>query len=58
MNVSTMDGQVIESRWRRDFPHPSRPTLMLTRPPAQWEPGLFLGGKAAGAWCFPLTVNQ
>jgi hypothetical protein len=38
-----LDGPGIESRWRRDFPHLSRPALWSTQPPVQWVPGVESG---------------
>jgi hypothetical protein len=35
-----MDDPGIESRWRRDFPHPSRPALVPTHSPIQCVPDL------------------
>ena len=35
-----LNGQGIESRWGRDFPHPFRPSLEPTQSPVQWVPGL------------------
>jgi hypothetical protein len=38
-----LGGPGIESRWRRDFPHLSRPAPGSTQPPVQWIPGLSRG---------------
>ena len=50
-----LEGPEIESRWRRDFLHPSRPALGHIQPPVQWVPALFPGDKAAGTWRCPPT---
>ena len=36
-----LDGPGIESRWKRDFPHPSRPVVGPTQPPVQGLPRLY-----------------
>jgi hypothetical protein len=38
-----LDGPGIESRWGRDFPHPSRPELTPIQAPIQWVQGLSRG---------------
>jgi len=53
-----IDGLGIESRWRRDSPHPSRTELGPTQPPIQWMPHLRPGGRAAGAWCLTPTPSS
>jgi hypothetical protein len=46
-----LDGPGIESRWGRDFVHPSRTAMRLADPPVQWVLGLCPGVKPPGR-CF------
>jgi hypothetical protein len=38
-----LDGPEIKSRWGRDFPHLSIPSLKPTQPPVHWVPVLSRG---------------
>jgi hypothetical protein len=53
-----LDGPGIESRWGRDFPHPSRPALWPTQPPIQWVPGLFPGVKRPESGVDPSPLSS
>ena len=45
-----MERPGIESRWGRNIPHSSRPTLGPTQTHIKWVPSLFPGGYVAWAW--------
>ena len=44
-----LDGPRFQSRWRRDFPYPSRPAPGPAQPPTKWVSGLFLGVEWLGS---------
>lgn len=47
-------GAVIESQWRRDFPHPSRPVLGTAQPALQLVPVHYWG---CSCWGVILTTH-
>jgi hypothetical protein len=49
-----LKGPRVESRWGRDYPHPSRRALKPTQPPIQWVPGISRGQSSRGV---ALTTN-
>jgi hypothetical protein len=54
-----LGGPGIESRWGRDFPRLSRPSLGPTQSPVQWVPGISLGvqsGRGVTLTPHPLLV--
>ena len=53
-----MDGPGIEFRWRRGFPHLSRPALGPTQPPVQWVPGLSRGKERPGRDADPSSPSS
>jgi hypothetical protein len=56
--IATRYGQFIESRWRRDIPHPSRRVFGYTQPPIKWVAVLSTGGLANGAWRWPPATSS
>jgi len=53
-----LDGPGIESQWRRNFPHLSRPALGLTQPPVQRVPGLSRGKERSGCDADPSPLSS
>jgi hypothetical protein len=53
--TSVLDSPGIESRWVRDFWHPSRLALESTHSSVLWARGLFPEDKASKAWRWPPT---
>lgn len=47
-----LDSLGFESNWERDFPRPSRSTLVFTQPAVERVPSLLWGGKSVGLMVF------
>ena len=53
-----LDSPGIESLWRRDFPHLSRPALGPIYLPVQWVPGLSGGKERPGRDADPSPTSN
>ena len=53
-----LDGPRIESPWRGDFPHLSRPALGPTQPPVQRVPGFSRGKERPGRDADPSSPSS
>jgi hypothetical protein len=53
-----LDGPRVETRWRRVFPHSSRPAMGPIQPPVQCVRNLFLVSKATETWLWLSTSSS
>jgi hypothetical protein len=59
-SVVGLDGPGIESRWGRDFPHPSTLALWPILPPIQWVPSVSrgVGGRGVALTTRPPSSSE